>query len=156
VSSGLSQFASRPKFKDERKMPFTKSLPPDSSELCDLAYGWGKIVTKRAFGESGPGLGLDFDSIEQLAVETAQALARGTVEEILQAQFRLLGAEQPCPQCSRLCAVQKGPRTLSIRGGGAISYDEPVCHCPACRRDFFPFTPDSTAGLARLLPDGPG
>jgi hypothetical protein len=137
-------------------MPFTKSLPPDSSEVCDLAHGWGKIVTRRAFGESGPGLDLDFDSIEQLAVETAQALARGTVEEILQVQFRLLGSEQPCPQCSRLCTVQKAPRTLAIRGGGEISYDEPVCHCPACRRDFFPSTPQSATGLARLLPDGPG
>jgi hypothetical protein len=137
-------------------MPFTKSLPEDLSELRDLAYGWGKVVTRRAFGEAGPGLGLDFDSIETLAVEVSQALTLGTIEEILQTQFQLLGAEQPCPQCSRLCAVQKAPRTLAIRGGATIPYDEPVCHCPACRRDFFPSTPKLAARLTRLLSDSPG
>jgi hypothetical protein len=68
-------------------MPFTKSLPEDLSELRDLAYGWGKVVTRHTFGEAGPGLGLDFDSIETLAVEVSQALTLGTIEEILQTQF---------------------------------------------------------------------
>jgi hypothetical protein len=137
-------------------MPFTKSQPEDLSELRDLAYGWGKVVTRRAFGEAGPGLDLDFDSIETLAVEVSQALTIGTIEEILQTQFQLLGAEQPCPQCSRLCTVQRAPRTLAIRGGATIPYDEPVCHCPACRRDFFPSAPKFAARLTRLLSDSPG
>ncbi len=64
-------------------MPFAKSKPEDRSELRDLVYGWGRIVTQRAFGEAGPGLALDFDSIESLAVDMAQALTRGTIEEIL-------------------------------------------------------------------------
>jgi hypothetical protein len=38
----------RPKFNDERQINFTKCQSSDSSELCDLAYGWGKIVTRRA------------------------------------------------------------------------------------------------------------
>jgi hypothetical protein len=29
-----------------------------------LAEGWGKIVTRRAFGDDGPGLDLDFDTPE--------------------------------------------------------------------------------------------
>jgi hypothetical protein len=137
-------------------MPFTKSQPEDLSELRDLAYGWGKVVTRRAFGEAGPGLDLDFDSIEDLAIQVSQALTHGTIEEILQTQFQLLGAEQPCPQCSRPCTVQKAPRTLAIRGGGTIPYDEPVCHCPACRRDFFPSPPKFAARPTRLLSDSPG
>ena len=44
-------------------MPFTKGQADDFHELRDLAYGWGKIVTRRAYGEEGPGLDLDFDSI---------------------------------------------------------------------------------------------
>ena len=28
-------------------MPFTKSQSSDSSEIRDLAYGWGKIVSRR-------------------------------------------------------------------------------------------------------------
>jgi hypothetical protein len=137
-------------------MPFTKSQPEDLSELRDLAYGWGKVVTRRAFGEAGPGLDLDFDSIEDLAVEVSHALTLGTIEEILQTQFQLLGAEQPCPQCSRPCTVQKAPRTLAIRGGATIPYDEPVCHCPACRRDFFPSALKFAARPTRLLSDSPG
>jgi hypothetical protein len=137
-------------------MPFTKGEPEDLSELRDLAYGWGKVVTRRAFGEAGPRLDLDFDSIEQLAVEVSQALTLGTIEEILRTQFQLLGAEQPCPQCSRPCTVQKASRTLAIRGGATIPYDEPVCHCPACRRDFFPSPPEFAARPTRLLSDSPG
>ncbi len=137
-------------------MPFTKSQPPDRSELRDMAHDWGKIVTKRAFGDSGPGLDLDFDSIELLAVEMAQALTRGTIEEILETQFRLLGSEQPCPDCSRPSTVQKAPRILHIRGGTEITYNEPVCHCRTCRRDFFPSAAQSAARLARLLSGDPG
>ena len=131
-------------------MPFTKCQPEDRSELRDLAYGWGKIVTRRAFGDAGPGLDLDFDAIETLAVEMAQALTRGTIEEILRTPFQRLGDHQPCPECSRPCPVQKAPRTLAVRGG-TVEYDEPVCHCPACRRDFFPSAADVAARRAQLL-----
>jgi hypothetical protein len=118
-------------------MPFTKSQSSDSSALRDLAYSWGKVVTRRTFGEAGPRLDLDFDSIESLAVEIAQALLQGTVEEILRTQTELLGAEQPCPHCERPCPVRTEPRSLTVRAGTTIHYDEPVGHCPACRRDFF-------------------
>jgi hypothetical protein len=50
--------------------------------------------------------------------------------------------------------VDKAPRTIQVRGG-TIPYDEPVCHCPACRRDFFPSPPDLAARLAQLLARDP-
>jgi hypothetical protein len=150
LSSPVSQSPANPKFKDERTMPFTKNQTEDRSELRDLVYGWGRIVTRRAFGEAGPGLELDFDSIESSAVDMAQTLTRGTIEEILRSQFQLLGDQPPCPQCSRPCPVEKGPRTVAVRGG-AIDSEEPICPCPACRRDFFPSASQSPAGLARLL-----
>jgi hypothetical protein len=150
LSRSASQFLSLPKFKDELTMPFTKSQPEDRSELRDLVYGWGKVVTRRVFGEAGPGLDLDFDSIESLAVDMAQALTRGTIEEILRIQFQLLGDQQPCPQCSRPCPVQQALRTLAVRGG-TIDYEEPTCHCPTCRRDFFPSAPQLAARFAQLL-----
>ena len=131
-------------------MPFTKNQTEDRSELRDLVYGWGKIVTRRAFGEAGPGLDLDFDSIESLAVDMAQTLTRGTIEEILRSQFQLLGDQQPCPQCSRLVRLRKNPGPWRFVVG-TIDYEEPICHCPACRRDFFPSASQSPARLARLL-----
>jgi hypothetical protein len=131
-------------------MPFTKGQSDDRSDLRDLVYGCGKVITRRAFGEAGPGLDLDFDSIESLAVDLAQTLTRGTIEAILRRQFQLLGDSQPCPHCSRPCPVQKTPRTLAVRGG-TIAYEEPICHGPACRRDSFPSAPEVATELPRLL-----
>ena len=34
-------------------------------ELHSLARGWAKIVSKRAFGDAGPGLDVDFRTFEQ-------------------------------------------------------------------------------------------
>jgi hypothetical protein len=154
MSSRLSQISVLPKFKDEPAMPFTKSQSDDRSDLRDRAYGWGKIVSRRAYGEEGPGLDLDFDSIESLAVDMGQAVIRGTVEEILKTQFQRLGDHQPCPECARACPVTQAPRTIQVRGG-TIPYDEPVCHCPACRRDFFPSPPELATRRAQLLARDP-
>jgi hypothetical protein len=85
-----------------------------------------------------------------LAVDLAQTRTRGTIEEILPSQFQLLGDPPPCPQCSRPCPVEKDPRTLAVRGG-TIDDEEPICHGPACRRDFFRSVSPPPAGLARLL-----
>jgi hypothetical protein len=131
-------------------MPFTRNQTADRSELHDLVYGWGKVITRRVYGDAGPGLDLDFDSIESLAVDMAQTLTRGTIEAILRDQFLLLGDSQPCPGCSRPCPVEKAPRTIAVRGG-TIDYEEPIGHCPACRRDFFPSASQPAARRARLL-----
>ncbi len=133
-------------------MPFTKARSEDSSDLRDMAYGWGEIVSRRAYGDEGPGLDLDFDSIESMAVDVGQAVVRGAIEEALKTQLKLLGDHQPCPRCARHSPVVTVPRTVQVRGG-TISYDEPVGRCPACRRDFFPSPPELAARLARLFAD---
>jgi hypothetical protein len=152
MSIGVSHFASFPKFKEELTMPFTKAQPEHPSELRDMAYGWGKIVSRRAYGDEGPGLDTDFDSIETMAVDIGQAVVRGAIEESLKTQLKLLGDCQPCSTCGRDSPVTTTTRTIQIRGG-TITYDEPVCHCPTCRRDFFPSTPELATRLARLFSD---
>jgi len=132
-------------------MPFTKAQSEDRSDLRDLAYGWGKVVSRRAYGEQGPGLDIDFDSIESLAVEIGQAVIKGAIEQTLKTQLNLLGDHQPCPTCARDCPVDTVPRTIQVRGG-TIQYQEPVGHCPACRRDFFPAASQLAARLTQLLP----
>jgi hypothetical protein len=94
VSSRLSQLSSFSKFKDEHTMPFTKSQSHDLSNLRDMAYGWGRVVSRRAYGDEGPGLDIDFDSIESLAVDMGQAVIRGAIEEVLRSQLKLLGDHQ--------------------------------------------------------------
>jgi hypothetical protein len=136
-------------------MPFTTAQPEDLSDLRDMASGWGKVVSRRASGEEGPGLDIDFDSLESLAVEMGQAVIKGAIEEALRTQLKLLGDHQPCPACARACPVDTAPRTIPVRGG-AIASKEPVGHCPACRRDFFPSAPQLAARRARLLPGDPG
>ena len=121
-------------------MPFRKSPSMDRTGVERMAEGWGKVVARRVHEEVGPDLDLDADDIEQMAATAARAVARGTIVDLLERKAALLGPEQPCPTCRRLCAVRREPRTIAF-WGGEVAYAEPRCHCPACRRDFFPSRP---------------
>jgi hypothetical protein len=118
-------------------MPFQKAQPTPTAELRDLAQDWGKVVARRAFGEAGPPDDVAFDTFEQIAVDAAQALTQGAIEQFLRRDTQRLGPVQPCPDCGHACPVTTEPRDLVVRGA-TVHYDEPVGHCPACRRDFFP------------------
>ena len=102
-----------------------------------ISEDWGKVVAHRAFGDEGPDLDLNFDAIEAVAFQAAQAVIKGTIQQSLSQQMRKLGETQSCPQCRRVCPVETEPRELIVRGA-TVQYDEPKCHCPTCRRDFFP------------------
>jgi hypothetical protein len=111
--------------------------PEDLQQVRDLAFGWGRIVARRAFGEGGPGAGLDFTALEELAGAAAQGLTEGTLTHLLGQLARGIGQQQPCPDCGAACPVKPQPRRLVVRGG-SLTFDEPAFRCPACRRDFFP------------------
>jgi hypothetical protein len=133
-------------------MARTRPTPEELRELRDLAAGWGKIVARRSFGEAGPGPGVDFTALEEVAQEVARGLTEGTLATLLEGQAHALGAQQPCPDCGRPCPVGREDRTLHLKGGQPIPYREPVCHCPACRRDFFPPAAGPAPGRPRLQP----
>jgi hypothetical protein len=116
------------------RAPFT---PQDLQQIRDLAAQWGKIVARRAFGEQGPGTDVDLTAMEEVALAAAAGLTEGTLATLLERQALLLGEEQACPACGRLCPVRREPRPLDVRGG-SLQLSEPICHCPDCRRDFFP------------------
>ncbi len=118
-------------------MPRRSFTPEELQELRDLAAGWGKIVARRAFGDDGPDLEVDLDLMEQVAQAAAAGLNEGTLQLLLERQAGRLGQQQPCPGCGRPCPVGRESRPLAVKGG-TIQQDEPVCHCPDCRRDFFP------------------
>lgn len=128
------------------RRPFT---PPELDDLRQLAAQWGKIVARRAFGEGGPGLDVDFTAMEAVAQAAATGLAEATLQTMLDQQAAGLGQIQPCPDCGRACAVRRQERPLRAKGA-ELQPAEPTCHCPDCRRDFFPPTADPAAGRARL------
>jgi hypothetical protein len=66
-------------------------------------------------------------------------LTEGTLSTTLEQQSQALTEDQPCPACGSRCPVRREPRALASPGT-TVTHHEPVCHCPACRRDFFPPT----------------
>ncbi len=130
-------------------MPFRKSSLMDSTGIERVAQGWGKVVARRVEEQVGPQLDLDADDIEQVAKSAACAVAKGTIEDLLETKAAALSPDQPCPACQRLCPVQREPRTIAF-WGTEVAYREPKCHCPACRRDFFPSTSRAAPHAAPL------
>jgi hypothetical protein len=117
--------------------------PEELQELHALAARWAQIVSKRAFGEQGPGLDVDFRAMEQIATAAAEGLTEGTLQLLLQQHADKLPEDQPCPCCGQLCPTRAHTRALTAQGA-TIQQAERIAHCPTCRRDFFP--PADTAG----------
>jgi Zn finger protein HypA/HybF involved in hydrogenase expression len=112
--------------------------PQKIQEIRNLAAQWGKIIARRAFGDTGPQGPVSFHTLEQLAHAAAQGLTEGTLVTLLEQLAQTLPEQLPCPDCGLLCPVGREKRLLTIAGGQPIPLDEPLCHCPDCRRDFFP------------------
>ncbi|QJW92780.1 hypothetical protein [Frigoriglobus tundricola] len=125
------------------------STPRFTAEELDrlraLAAEWGKIVSKRAFGEDGPGLDVDFRTMEQIATAAAQGLTEGALQQMLQQQAQKVPDESPCPVCGERCPTRTHTRALAAQGA-TVQQAERIAHCPACRRDFFPPAGDSGVG----------
>jgi len=119
-------------------MPRTHLTRAELQELHTLAAEWGKIIARRTGDDA---IQFDLDALEQIAQAAAAGLVEGTLQCLLQRQADALGDQQPCPACGRLCPLIYEGRTVHVRGGVPLPYHEPVCHCPDCRRDFFPPPP---------------
>jgi hypothetical protein len=113
-----------------------KRMDRKRQEIEDLARGWGKLLAREAFPE-GVGLDVDLFMMEEIAVTAAKNLVRGAIETMTEDQTQPLGTEQVCPSCGRECQLEFRSRPIQVRGGPA-ELKEPVAHCSACRRDFFP------------------
>ncbi len=114
----------------------TKAVGQDAW-LRELGEGWGKIFAHESFGADGPTLDIDFTQIENMAGVAVLGLVQGMIGEAVWQQGLRLGDSQPCPDCRGNCPVQWAGRPFKTRFG-EIQIPEPWCHCPDCRRDFFP------------------
>jgi hypothetical protein len=118
-------------------MPKRKLTSEQLAAVKELAKQWGKIVAKNAYGTDGPPLETDFEQMEQIAAAASAGLVEGTLEQLTSQQAQRLPEQLPCPTCQKSCPVKMRPRQVVARGA-TIALQEPVAHCPDCRRDFFP------------------
>lgn len=96
-----------------------------------------ELVSQERFGEAGIPKEIAFSEIEEIGHQVGR-LAAGTIDQTLQLRHAEHLAEvESCPACGRSCPVERRERPLQTRDG-TILLDEPVCHCHACERDFFP------------------
>ncbi|HVS34610.1 MAG TPA: hypothetical protein VMS17_03445 [Gemmataceae bacterium] len=141
-------------FKEGCIMGARKLTPADLEHVKELARQWGKVVVRHAFGETGPGLDVDLDQMEEVSSAAVAGLAAGTLEAATGQQAQTLGTEHACPTCGKVCSTHQEVRT--IQGlDGPFEHAEPVGYCPTCRRDFFPSAAVAATGHARLHAAGP-
>jgi len=78
-----------------------------------------------------------FHVLEAAGHSLGRAVAQATTERLAFTRAERLTGPQPCPTCGRLCPLVHRDRPLETIDG-PLELHEAVCHCPACRRDFFP------------------
>jgi hypothetical protein len=129
-------------------MPSTQLKDAKVQEILALAEGYGKILADTAYGPEGPGLDVDFTTMETLGVAVQQSLFKGMCERLTKRQADRLPDAQPCPDCGAECVVERtepdappdeSPPSRPFQArGGTFELTEPQCFCRSCRRSFFP------------------
>lgn len=121
-----------------------KLSPEFLREIHELAASWGKTAATRATRELGSGPQMTFSDMEKFAQAVAAGVIEGTVLNLFNAQAQPLAANQPCPKCGEEIPIARHDRPITLETGQSVQLAEPICHCPRCRRDFFP-PADATA-----------
>lgn len=124
-------------------MSTIKLTPEFLAQLYELFVSWGKSAALRAARELGSGPPMTFLDIEKFAALVAAGVTEGTVTALLEHQAKPLN-HSPCPSCGVSCSVDHRDRPVTLATGQVVTLREPICHCPTCRRDFFP-PPDRPA-----------
>ena len=78
-----------------------------------------------------------FHVLESAGHALGRVVAQATTERLALTRAERLSGPQPCPTCGRRCPLVHRERRVETVDG-PIELREPVCHCSACRRDFFP------------------
>jgi len=121
-------------------MSTLKVSPEFLAQLRELAVQWGKTAAQRVSAEAGSAPLITFAAIEEFAALIAAGVTEGSVATLLDKQAQTLTDAHPCPKCQTQCPVKYRDRPLTLETGQLVALHEPICHCPKCKRDFFPPT----------------
>ncbi len=111
-------------------------LSPEVRELFDRLVA---RLAKQGFGEDGPPLETTFAQIEQFGHQAGRMVARAVDAELTEQHASHFADAQPCPTCKEDCPPKESPHPLRMQTeDGDVTFHEPTCRCPTCRRDFFP------------------
>lgn len=75
--------------------------------------------------------------LETVTYSLAQRLGCVSLTRALREVASESGTQAACPTCGKQCSVETSERTITGMSG-PLELLEPLAHCPACRRDFFP------------------
>lgn len=89
-----------------------------------------------------------FTEMESAGHRFGRSVAQKTTETLALLAAERITEPQNCPTCGRRSPVVNRQRELETIDG-RIELTEPVCHCSACRRDFFPSASRLGAGSAQ-------
>jgi hypothetical protein len=78
-----------------------------------------------------------YSVLEQAAHGLGQELSRVAQRRAAREVAAVSKSTSACPGCGQECSVAMSKRTVTSLDG-PVEMIEPVAHCPACRRDFFP------------------
>lgn len=90
-----------------------------------------------------------FTAMEAAGHQLGRAVAQITTERLAVARAERMVGPQPCPTCGRRSPLVHRKRELETIDG-PVELSEPVSHCSACRRDFFPSASGFGARSAEL------
>jgi len=90
-----------------------------------------------------------FTELEAAGHQLGRGVAQITTERLTYERAERMTGSQPCPTCGKGCPVRHRERDLTTVDG-PLQLHEPVAHCSACRRDFFPSASGIRTGSAEL------
>lgn len=118
-------------------MAISSAVLARTDEMKQLARLLGENLSKRAFGERGPGLGMTLMDLEQILRPLVEEMAGGFLGTSAEEQSKRLSETLPCPSCGRECVLKTRERRM-VGEHGPFCWAEPVCQCAHCERSFFP------------------
>lgn len=96
-------------------------------------------VTAMRYGPEGPPRDTTFAEIEAFGHEVGRMMGRAVDQRLASQHAEQFQKTTACPTCQTLCEPKPSPAERKIQtSDGRVPIAEPVCHCSACHRDFFP------------------